>query len=192
MALNQDAVLKLSRADFYVAPVDTPAPKDLSIEPTSPWVHTGHTSIEDILAATTDGGESTTLGSIQAASLRQSTTAAIRSFTVNHLQWDTETLKLYYGDNAIVQSDGSVDVPETPIPSEKAWLARLQDGNTYGGFYAKRASIIGDGDISISDSDSLAQIPVKYTPMISGSDVSSLKFIPMKKKATVVSGGSGH
>lgn len=181
MALNGDTVLKLSRADFYVAPVGTPVPSDLSLEPASPWEHTGHTSIEDILVATTEGGETTTLGSIQAASLKTSTAPAIRSFTVNHLQWDTATLQLYYGSNAVVNADGSVDVPETAIPTEKAWLARLRDGNTFGGFYSKRTSIIGDGDISIADSDSLAQIPVKYTPMIVGSEVSSLKFIPMKK-----------
>lgn len=187
MALNADAVLKPSRADFYWAPVKTALPTDLTKTPASAWSHLGHSSIEDILTVSTDGGESTQLGSIQSPSLRTSTSAAIRSFTVNFLQWDEATLKLYYGGNATIAAGGVVNVPEVPEPSEGAWLAILRDGSAYGGFYAAKCSAIGDGDINISDTDSLAQIPVKFTPQSVDGASHAFSFIPLKKAA----GGAG-
>lgn len=191
MALDQSKVLKISRADYYTAEVGTEAPADLSFDPTTPpagWEHAGHSSIEDILTSSTEGGETTTLGSIQNASLRQSTTAAIRSFQVNFLQWDTATLKLYYGGNATVGADGSVDVPETPLPSEVAWLAVLRDGNSFGGFYAERASAIAADDVELSDADSLAQLPVNFTPL-SNNGKNPLRLYPMKAKAGAPASG---
>ena len=141
MAFNNKAVLKPTRADFYWSKtVGAAKPADLSQEPGAEWDNIGHSSIEDILAVSTEGGEATQLGSIQAPSLRTSVSAAIRSFTVNFLQWDTPTMQLYYGANAVVGEDGALQIPEQPIPSEGAWLAIIRDGNNRGGFYAATVS----------------------------------------------------
>lgn len=188
MALDGSKVLKVGRADFYTAKVGTALPADLSKDiPSGPtgWTHAGHSSIEDILAVSSDGGETTTLGSIQSPQLRQSTSPATRAFTVNFLQWDAETLKLYYGGNVTVKG-GNLEIPQTPHPSEVAWLAVLQDGDNYGGIYAAKASAIGDGDLTISDADSLAQLPVKFTPLSYNESNSAFTFVPMKAKGTAV------
>lgn len=183
MAFNASAVLKPTRADFYWAEVGTPKPSDYTKTPEGAWENVGHSSIEDILTVSTEGGEATQLGSIQAPSLRTSVSSAIRSFTVNFLQWDTATMKLYYGSNAKVGVDGALQIPEQPIPSEGAWLAVIRDGSNYGGFYAQKCSAIGDGDFSISDTDSLAQLPVKFTPTsVDGSEF-AFEFLPMKAAA---------
>lgn len=182
MALDGSKVLKVGRADFYTAPVGTALPTDLSKTPDKAWTHAGHSSIEDILAVSSDGGETTTLGSIQSPQLRQSTTPATRAFTVNFLQWDAATLKLYYGGN-VTEQNGNLQIPQTPHPSEVAWLAVLQDGDNYGGIYAAKASAIGDGDLTISDSDSLAQLPVKFTPLSYNDSNFAFTFVPMKAKA---------
>lgn len=182
MAFNKDALLKLSTADFFVGPVGTALPTDVSSDTaltTAGFKNAGYSSIEDILSWETEGGERTTLGAIQAASLRESVSASIRSFIVNFLQWDTETLKLFYGANAVVQANGIVSVPETSEPTEVAVFARLQDGRNTGGFYAARASVLGEGDISISDSDSLSQLPVRFTPMIHGNSKSAFDVLPI-------------
>lgn len=182
MAFNNKAVLKPTRADFYWNnTVGAAKPTDLSQEPGAGWENIGHSSIEDILAVSTEGGEATQLGSIQAPSLRTSVSAAIRSFTVNFLQWDTATMQLYYGANAKVGEDGALQIPEQPIPSEGAWLAVIRDGNNRGGFYAAKATAIGDGDFSISDTDSLAQLPVKFTPASVDGKEYSFEFLPMRE-----------
>lgn len=180
MAFNSDAVLKPTRADFYWAKTSTAKPTNIFNEPNSPWENIGHSSIEDILSISTEGGESTQLGSIQNPSLRTSVSAAIRSFTVNFLQWDAATLKLYYGANAEVGSGGELKVPEQPEPSEGAWLAIIHDGPRRGGFYAAKCSAIGDGDFSISDTDSLAQLPVRFTPQAVSGQKHAFEFLPLK------------
>lgn len=185
MALDGSKVLKVGRADFYTAAVGTALPTDLSKTPDKGWTHAGHSSIEDILAVSSDGGETTTLGSIQAPQLRQSTTPATRAFTVNFLQWDAATLKLYYGGN-VTEKGGNLEIPQTPHPSEVAWLAVLQDGDNYGGIYAAKSSAIGDGDLTISDADSLAQLPVKFTPLSYNDSNFAFTFVPMKAKGVGV------
>lgn len=188
MAFNADAVLKPTRADFYWGKPGTAKPADYTKEPGAGWENIGHSSIEDILAVSTEGGEATQLGSIQSPSLRTSVSPAIRSFTVNFLQWDTATMQLYYGANAKVGSDGSLQIPETATPSEGAWLAIIRDGNARGGFFAAKATAIGDGDFSISDTDSLAQLPVKFTPVSVDGAEFAFEFLPMKKAAEAPAG----
>lgn len=180
MAFNADAVLKPTRIDFYWAPAGTAKPEDIFADPKGPWENIGHSSIEDILNVTTEGGEPQQLGSAQNPSLRTSVSAAVRSFTANFLQWDAATLKLYYGANAVVAEDGSLKVPEQPTPSEGAWLAIVRDGAKRGGFYARKCSAIGDGDFSISDTDSLAQLPIRFTPTSGDGGIAAFEFLPLK------------
>ena len=188
MAFNSDSVLKPTRADFYWAKTGTPKPADIFGVIPSPWDNMGHSSIEDILNVSTEGGEPTQLGSLQNTSLRTSVSAAVRSFTVNFLQWDAPTLKMYYGANTEISADGTVRIPEQPLPSEGAWLAVLSDGDARGGFYATKCSAIGDGDFSISDTDSLAQLPIRFTPISVEGAAHAFEFLPIKRKAPVVGG----
>lgn len=189
MAFNSDSVLKPTRVDFYWAKTGTAKPADIYAEITGTWENMGHSSIEDILNIATEGGESSQLGSIQNPSLRTSVSAAVRSFTVNFLQWDAATLKFYYGANAKIAADGTVQVPEQPQPSEGAWLAIIRDGDSRGGFYAAKCSAIGDGDFSISDTDSLAQLPIRFTPISVEGATHAFEFLPVKKKAAGALGG---
>src|SRR5699024_9397755 len=69
VALNNDATLVVKTGRFYIAPVGTEAPTNLTA-PGEPWEELGHTSVEDILSWATEGGEATTLGSLQSPSLR--------------------------------------------------------------------------------------------------------------------------
>lgn len=187
MALDGNKTLKISNAHFYwhkTAGQQAPADFTAATVKAAGWEDIGHTSISNILATTTEGGETNTLGSIQNPALRQSTTAAIRSFTANLLQWDDLGLKLFYGGNTVIE-DGVISIPQTPTPSEGAWLAVLEDGENQIVVFAAKCSAIGDGDMSIADSDSLAELPVKFTPIALDNAVSSFQFI-LKNDAKVV------
>lgn len=182
MALNADSILKVGTAAFYTADIGTPKPTLTGAEgPSEPWEHMGHSSIDEILTSSSEGGERVPLPTLQAQSgARFSVSARTDTFTINLHQFDEKSLKLYYGANAVVNADGSIDIPTSPIATESAWLFMFRDGNRVGGLYAARASIIRADDFSINDTESLARLSLAVTPMeIDGSTGgSALSFIP--------------
>lgn len=180
MAFQDDAVLKVGNGSFYTAPVDTPRPTDLTdvgIE----WTNMGHTSLEDILSSTVEGGERTQLGSLQKRSLKTSVSGRSESFQVNLLQFDNDSLSLYYGSNAVINGSGDVEIPEAPVAAERAWLFLFFDGTVVGGIYAPKASFIAADPFSISDTESLSQLPLTVTPLVSGERTSAYSFIPPRE-----------
>jgi hypothetical protein len=208
MALDNTAVLKVGVGHFYTAPVGTALPTDLR-NPAGDWTHMGHTSVQDILSASSEGGETTTLRSLQNATLRTTTAARTEAFVMNLLQFDAPALKLYYGSNATVDGSGHVKVPASPVPTEVAWLVIFYDGQTTAGVYAPKASIIRNDDLSIADTENLAQLSVKVTPLQNGANDYAIVWLPptvILSTATatatrtanavsavnVVSGGSGY
>lgn len=163
MALDGSKTLKISNIALYTGPVGTKKPDDLGTIPPT-WENMGHTSIQDLLSIETEGGETTTLGSAQSAALRQDTTDAVRSFVMNLLQWEDKTLQLFFGKNAT--SDGNFFQPaEKPQPAEYAVLIVIEDGDFEFGIHAAKASFIGQGNLSLTDKNSLSQLPIRITPL---------------------------
>ena len=179
MALDNTAVLKVGTGHFYTAPIGTAVPADLRA-PGVAWTEMGHTSMQDILASASEGGDVTTLGSLQSKTLRQSVASRTESYNMNLLQFDKDSLKLYYGANAVVTGTGSVQVPQDAVPTEVAWLVVFYDGTTTAGIYAPKASIFRSDDLSISDTENLAQLPLKVTPLTYLTNAFAIEFIPPK------------
>lgn len=207
MTIDNTAVLKVGTGHFYTAPVGTALPTDLR-NPGGAWTEMGHTSIQDILSASSEGGETTTLRSLQNKTLRQTVAARTEAFVMNLLQFDTAGLKLYYGSNAAVVG-GNVRVPSNPVPTEVAWLVIFYDGQTTAGIYAPKVSILRSDDLSVADTENLAQLSLKVTPLNYGSNDWPFEWIPpavvlstatatatvsgnVVTAVTVVSGGSGY
>ena len=208
MALDNTKVLKAGTGHFYTAPVGTALPTDLR-NPGAEWTHMGHTSAEDILSAASEGGESSVLRSLQNTSLKQSITPRTEGFNMNLLQFDVPSLRLYYGANASVTPEGNVRVPSSPIPTEVAWLVVFYDGYTNAGIYAEKASIFRSDDFAVSDTENLASLPLRVTPLQNGTNSWPYEFIPPQvhkvqatatastdgdavTAVTVTDGGSGY
>lgn len=185
MALMNDAVLKVGTAHFYTAPVGTPMPTNLR-EMGTEWKEMGHTSLSDILSAASSGGEVSTLPTLQNRNLRQTVAARTESFNINLLQFDVESLKLYYGSNAVITGEGNVQVPSEPVPTELAWMVVFYDGEATAGVYAEKASIFRNSDISISDTENLAQLPLTITPLTYKNNAHTMTFIPVRPAGDVV------
>jgi hypothetical protein len=181
-----EATLKVGIARFYKAPVGTARPTTVATLKAPPvaWVEVGNTSLDNIMDLTSEGGAVSTLGSIQNKSLRQSVEARIESIGVRLLDWTTDSLKLYYGGNSVITTDGAVEIPSEPVPTESAFLAVLEDGENVAGFYAAKASIFRSDDIAIADSNSLAQLPIKVTALNNAGAVSALTAIPPRSVDT--------
>ncbi len=208
MALTNEAVLKVGVGHFYTAAVGTALPADLR-NPSGAWTHMGHTSVQDILSASSEGGETTTLRSLQNATLRTTTAARTEAFIMNLLQFDSASLKLYYGSNATVDGSGHVAVPSNPVATEVAWLVVFYDGQTTAGVYAPKVSILRSDDLGISDTENLVQLPVKVTPLQYLANDFAFKWLPPAiilstatatatrsanavSAVTITSGGSGY
>lgn len=167
MALNDNATLVIGSGNYLTAPTGTDIPEDL-LTPISPWENVGHTSLEDIFGITSEGGEATTIGSLQNKTLRTKYSPRTETMTFTLQQFDVAGLKLYYGANAPILPDGSVGVPVDPVPTTCAFLVVFVDGENHFAFYAPKAEIYRSDDVSFGDTESLAGLPIGVKPLPHG------------------------
>lgn len=167
MAINDNATLVVKTGRFYVADTGTAAPTDLTPTAlaTAGWEQLGHTSLDDILAWATEGGETTTLGSLQSPSLRNTTSARTESFTTTLLQWDAATLPFYFGADMelIAGSDIFMGVKSNPASVKKAFLVVFEDGANRFPVYAPATEIGRGDDLSLDSTEDLAGLPIQIT-----------------------------
>lgn len=170
MALNDNATLVANTGNYFTAPVGTALPTDLSVISNLVWENIGHTSLDEILGQETEGGEVTILGSLQNKALRTSRTTKTDKFTIKVQQFDKATLKLFYGSNVVENPDGTLGVPQNPVPTTKAFLAVFVDGENIFAIYVPKAEILGTDSIDMADSESLSGLPLGITPLIHGTN----------------------
>src|SRR5690606_27292012 len=168
MALNNNAVLQVSGGFFYTAAPGTEVPTNLA-SPGSDWTNVGHTSLDSILSFASEGGDATTLGTLQAPLLRQTRSARTETMSFTLQQWDADSLRLYFGENMIdvdPENEGALlGVPTEPAPTSAAFLAVLRDGKRAFGIYAPLAELFRGDDASLDDTESLAGLPINVTPL---------------------------
>jgi len=164
LALDPSKTLVVGSGNYFVADPGTPLPTDLKA-PDIAWTNIGHTSAEEILNIASEGGDITVLGSLQNSALRTTRSALTDNFGITLLQWDQETLKLYYGSNATFVA-GALRVPSNPQPTEKAFLAVFTDGDNVFHIYAPKVEISRGDAIDLSDTESLAGIPLNIQPLV--------------------------
>jgi hypothetical protein len=166
VSLNDNATLVIGSGNYLLAPVGTALPTDLAA-PLSPWVAVGHTSLSDIFGVTSDGGDATTLGTLQNKTLRTTYAPRTDSFNFTLQQFDADSLKLYFGSNMVdVAGDGTLlGVHQSPAVTVQAFCAIFIDGSNAFAFYAPKAEIFRGDDMSIPDAESLAGLPLGVKPV---------------------------
>lgn len=169
MALHDDTTLVIGSGNFFKAPAETPEPAVLTTIST-PWENLGHTSLEDIFGITGEGGDATTLGTLQAKQLRTKYSPRTDTMNLTIQQFDAAALKLYFGSNMAEIDGGSAfhGIPTEPEPHVGAFLAVFIDGTQHFAFYAPKAEIFRREDMSLSDTESLAGLPLSVKPLVSG------------------------
>ena len=179
MALDNDATLIVSGGFYYRAPTGTAFPADLD-DVDAPWVNLGHTSLEDILSISSEGGEPTVLGTLQNKQLRTTRTPRTETFSFVLQQFDEDALKLFFGSNATTGVDGTLQVPTNPTPTTAAFLAVFQDSGNRFAIYAPRAEIFRGEDMELSDTESFAGLPLAVTPLVHGSNTWTYAVLPLE------------
>lgn len=176
MALNDDATLVIGSGNYLTNDIGTALPADLLlpnagiVDPAPLWENVGHTSLEDIFSITSEGGEATVIGTLQNTSLRTKYSARTETMAIVLQQFDKPALKLFYGSNAPELADGTIGVPDQPVPTTCAFLAIFVDGDNIFAFYAPKAEIYRGDDLSISDTESLAGLPIGVKPLKYGTN----------------------
>lgn len=213
MAIDDDAVLTAAKGYIFVAPQDTVSPSDAVIDAFTPsvtglapaWQNLGHTSRDDLPEFGFEGGDTETRGTWQNEVVRQIITeAAVDYVTFNLLQFDVETLELYYGaTNAAAASSSRYTVQSvaTSLPT-RALLIIIVDGDTNVAFYAPRTSIRREDAVSLA-TDEFGQLPVRATVLGGGSELFSWiggeiqalldnPYVGLGDSITSISGGAGY
>jgi hypothetical protein len=173
MAQNDDAVLTAAKGYIYLAPADTATPDDAifpadaAFDPTDipvAFTAVGHTSAEDLPEFGFDGGDTETRGSWQNASLRQVVTEqAVDFVTFNLLQFDSETLALYYGRANSATTGRRYRLEDQPGGiTRKALLIVVVDGDLAVAMYAPRVDLKREDAIALA-TDDFGSLPMRAT-----------------------------
>ncbi len=169
MALSDSSVVVPGTGFMYLAPSATPKPASLTA-PAAPWVNLGHTSREDGLTITRDGGDTETLGTWQNTALRERrdpTTFAITAFL--H-QVDNTVLELYFGPGDVAVA-GEFGVGSASATTEKALFVRIVDGANQVSLYVPKVSVGADDDVEV-DVENFLAFPVRASVLqVTGSNL---------------------
>lgn len=160
MALDDAAVIIPGTGYVFVAPAGTAAPASKT-DPASPWRDLGHTSIDDGLTITKDGGDSNILGTWRNPALRDRRDPVVFALTIHLLQLSNDTLGMYFGvgDTTV---DGVFGVNLIPTPVELAMFIRIVDGANEMQVYLPKVSVGSDDDVEV-DVENFLAFPVRAT-----------------------------
>jgi hypothetical protein len=153
MAFNSGATIIPGKGTVLVADPDTLAPTNyLTLDPTGSltsgapgWAALGHTSRENNVSLSKEGGDVTTKGSWWEEILRSDRAATNWTVTVNSIQIDALTLGLAFGGGTLDTVAGSFDVGEI-VPQNKALFILVVDtlGNRLALYIPNTSVSIGD------------------------------------------------
>ena len=169
MALIDDAVLIPGTGYLYLAPAESARPGSLTA-PAAPWVNLGHTSRDDGLTITRDGGDSETLGTWQNTALRERRDPTTLAITMQLHQVDATVLSLYFGTGDIT-TPGEFGVVDASGTTTQAMFVRIVDGANSAYLYVPKVSIGADDDVEV-DVENFLAFPVRATVLqVTGSNL---------------------
>ncbi|WP_378733650.1 phage tail protein [Nocardia brasiliensis] len=147
----------------------TPAVSSVTSTAPNGWSIVGHTSLENLPELAYEGGDTETKGTWQRKALREVEKEAISDhMTVQIQQFDSSSLKLYYGkNNSTTAGVFGVKGGSAPV-NEKAILTIIVDGDVRLGHYVPRSNVRRDEAIKLSGED-FATLPIRATFLQLGS-----------------------
>lgn len=169
MAFNADAVIIPGRGTVLVADPDTAFPDYKTVDPAGEieggWVCLGHTSRENMVEISVEGGELTTKGSWWSPNLRSARSPRIFGGKVNALQMDKATMELAFPGGKHDQGKSSFAVPSIARDVLKSLfiLAEDQTGQRMAvGLYRASVSL---GDAPSFDVENFFEIQLSWSTL---------------------------
>jgi hypothetical protein len=169
VALIDSAVLIPGTGEIWVAPSGTAKPVDPSA-PITPWENLGHTSRDDGLTITRDGGDSEVIGTWQNPTLRERRDPTNFAITAFLHQVTNQVMEMYFGPGD-VDVEGEFGVTSAVATIEKAVFVRIIDGANEAGLYIPKVSVSSEDDVEV-DVEGFLAFPVRMTVLqVSGSNL---------------------
>lgn len=174
MAVNNEAIFTAALGYVFTGPVGTARPTPTALDAFKNggegvslgvgWVDLGHTSREDLPEFGFEGGQIETRGTWRNAAVREVTTEVAVDYVVIRLnQFDEEGLSLYYGLDNAADEAGVFEVKGEILQStERALTIVIVDGERVVGFYAPKASIRREEELTMAVDD-FAVLPLRAT-----------------------------
>lgn len=161
--MNPDKIMVPGKGAFFLANPGTTPPNYKTLNPTAPptgWACLGHTSTENPVTLTKDGGEATKFGSWWSPSIAVTYSDVEWSLTVNALEISKTTLDLAFsGKLETTTETGGYLVPSSIQAVEKAAFILAVQGTKRMGLYLERISI-SLGDAPSFSPDALFEVPL--------------------------------
>jgi len=162
-APNASNVIIPGKGAVFLADTGTTPPnyKTLSpLSPTTPWECLGHTSVENQIALSKDGGDATTFDSWWEAAIEVQRAATTWSVNVNALELSADTFDLAFNGTLENTSEtGGYLVPSEIKAVTKAMFVLAVQGDKRMGLYFPNVSITL-GDAPEFDAEKLFEIPL--------------------------------
>jgi hypothetical protein len=173
VALTDSAVLIPGTGELWIAPLtgDTPATMPADPEaPTTPWENLGHTSREDGLTITRDGGDTEPIGTWQNPSLRVTREPTNFAITAFLHQVDNQVLSMYFGPGDTTV-EGQFGVTSAVAAITRSLFVRIVDGENSASLYVPKVEISSEDDMEV-DVEGFLAFPVRMTVLqVTGSNL---------------------
>lgn len=186
--MNASNVIIPGRGAVFLADPGTDAPNYKTISPDNlpaGWASLGHTSKDNAVSLSTDGGDATTYDSWWTAAIAVTYDAKTWSVTANALEISQATLDLAFGGELETDSEtGGYVVPSEVVAVDKALFVLAMQGTKRMGLYLPKTSVTL-GDAPTFSPDALFEIPL--SAQVLADDVKGLMewFHPALDKAAV-------
>lgn len=171
MALDDDLVVYPTTAHFLVSDstsASKPTASQIDAYVASGTAITGltelgHTSVEEVVAFSRDGGDSEVKGSLQNRSLKEILTSeAVTAVAVKALQLlDNKVLELHYGGGDY-SDENEFALPDQEGTLTKSLLIIIVSGDENIGYFARKTSVRADETIALP-ADDFSQVPLRFT-----------------------------
>ncbi|GAA2577310.1 IPT/TIG domain-containing protein [Microbacterium binotii] len=163
MTATASSLVIPAHGTVFHAPVNTKPPLNplgafnILADGPNPWKNLGHTSQQNTIAFTKEGGERESLGTFLADNVRVATSSTTWGFNVSALQFDEDNLDLAFNGD-FDPSTGGYTVA-TPAPLNVAVFLYFQDTTGSLGFWMPNVDI-SLGDAPTVDTANFLELPL--------------------------------
>ena len=174
MSANSSSLIIPAHGTVFTAPSGTKPPADpltkfkLQDDGPTPWKNLGHTSKENAIAFTKEGGDKTTLDTFLASSVRVAKDGVSWGLTINALQMDKATLDLAFGGE-FDPATGGYTIAEESTRNVALFLL-FQDATASLAFWLPNVDLSA-GDAPSVDPSNFFEIPLSASILSAASSV---------------------
>lgn len=125
--------------------------------PVTGWKNLGHTSKENTVSFSREGGDKTSLDTYLADAVRTVYSSVAWGLTIPALQFDQDVLDLAF--NGDFDTDDGYIIPGSSDPIDAALFLLFQDGTGKLGFYVPN-TVVNLGDVPAFDPEAFTELPL--------------------------------